>query len=54
MEAIEKIIKELEFSSKKDFNTYLKLNIGFLEEDFKYIKENINIDDVYLKKKKIP
>ena len=41
MEAIEKIIKDLEFNSEKDYNTYLKFNIDFLKEDLRYIRENI-------------
>ena len=41
IKSIERIIHELEFSSEKDYNTYLKTNIDLLKKELSYIKKNI-------------
>lgn len=41
MENIEQKIKELEFTSEKDYNRYLTDNIDLLKKDLEYIKTNM-------------
>jgi len=41
METIEQKIKELEFTSEKDYNKYLTDSIDLLKKDLDYIRSNV-------------